>query len=319
MTTLISPALAERMDPAFKAWVEATHVELDANQLPTPEQMRAGFAQMCAAVNNPTDSSLKVIDFSITTRDGADIKARLYQHPNRKSAAPVCVFLHGGGWVVGDLDTHSGVASDLAMQSHCDIVAVDYRLSPEHQYPVAQNDTEDALLYLREHAEQLNLDADRMGIIGDSAGASLAAGVALKARTNQEINLKLQVLIYPTLTDNTDAASYEENKAVPGLGDAELAYYFKAYMGGETAPSPYAAPLTVNNVEGLPPTFISVAELDRLRDDGIAYAEKLQKADVQAEVEVVPGVGHAYLWLRRSSEVAASAFANINTFISETI
>ncbi len=312
---MIPEQLEARMDPVFVQWLKATHVELPEGFKPTLEQMRGAFAQMALSADNPIDPSISVSDHSVAGRDGNTIPVRRYAHERNNAPAPVCVFMHGGGWVLGNLDTHNGLCGDIALHSGMDVIAVDYRLSPEHIFPAALNDCVDVIQHLASNSQQLNIDSQQITILGDSAGANLAAASSLQLR-NSTVSIKAQVLVYPALAANMDAGSYTENKAVPGLTEEDLEFFFRAYNNGQDTPlDPLAAPLTVDDVSGLPDTFISACEFDPLRDDGVMFADKLKKAGVDVTLRIEKGVGHSYLWLRRTSPVAIEAFTQQMTFL----
>jgi len=315
---MIPEHLEARMDPVFVHWLRATHVELPEGFKPTLEQMRGAFAQMAASVDNPVDPSITISDLSINGRDGNTIPVRRYTHERNNAAAPVCVFIHGGGWVLGNLDTHNGLCGDIALQSGMDVIAIDYRLSPEHIFPAALNDCVDVVEHIAANSTALKIDSHNIAVLGDSAGANLAAASCLQLRQST-VQIKAQILVYPALAANMDASSYAENKEVPGLTEEDLEFFFRAYNNGQDTPiDPLCAPLTVDDVSGLPDTFISAAEFDPLRDDGVVYADKLKQAGVATTLRVEKGVGHSYLWLRNTSPVAIEAFAAQMAFLKAT-
>jgi acetyl esterase len=266
---MIPEHLEARMDPVFVQWLKATHVELPEGFKPTLEQMRGAFAQMAASVDNPIDPSIRVSDHSIDGRDGHTIPVRRYAHQRNNAPAPVCVFMHGGGWVLGNLDTHNGLCGDIALQSGLDVIAIDYRLSPENVFPAALHDCVDVVQYINANSSSLNIDSQNIAILGDSAGANLATATCLQLR-DSTVSVKAQLLVYPALAANMDADSYTENEAVPGLSAEDLEFFFRAYNNAQDTPlDPLCAPLMVEDVSGLPDTFISAAEFDPLRDDGV--------------------------------------------------
>jgi acetyl esterase len=312
---MIPEHLEARMDPVFVQWLKATHVELPEGFKPTLEQMRGAFAQMAASVDNPIDPSIRVSDHSIDGRDGHTIPVRRYAHQRNNTPAPVCVFMHGGGWVLGNLDTHNGLCGDIALQSGLDVIAIDYRLSPENVFPAALHDCVDVVQYINANSSSLNIDSQNIAILGDSAGANLATATCLQLR-DSTVSVKAQLLVYPALAANMDADSYTENEAVPGLSAEDLEFFFRAYNNAQDTPlDPLCAPLMVEDVSGLPDTFISAAEFDPLRDDGVLYADKLKQAGVDVTLRLEQGVGHSYLWLRKTSPVAIDAFAAQMAFL----
>ncbi len=313
-TPMIPDQLKKRMDPEFAAWLAATQVELPPDFQPTPEQMRDGFINQTRPYNGPIDPSLVVEDGLVLSSAGHNIPLRFYRHADAIGPQPTCVFIHGGGWVVGDLNTHQELCNDIAMQTNMTVVAVHYRLSPEHIYPAALDDCKTVLGYLHSQADALGVDKSKLNIIGDSAGGSLAAATSMALRRSP-IAIKSQALIYPALGADMSLPSYSENAHVPGLSEAEMVFFYTSYIGGEVAPDPLAAPLTVVDVSQLPPTFITVAEFDPLRDDGVKFAEKLQDANIPVTLRIEPGVGHAYMWVRRTSPVAGQALEALCRFL----
>lgn len=306
------------LDPAFIAWLEATHAPLPPGFQPKPEQLRAGFAAQMQPFNGPVDDSLLVENMCISGRDNLSIPLRIYRHRDANNPQPAGFFLHGGGWVVGNLDTHSGLCSDLAMKTGAAVIAIDYRLAPEHIFPAALNDCVDTVRHVHAHAAELGIDATRLAIIGDSAGASLAAGSCLLLR-DSDVSLCAQALVYPALASDMDRPSYKENADVPGLSEAEMRFFFISYVGSEILPDPLAAPLAVDDVSGVPDAYITVAQFDPLRDDGIDYASKLKAAGVAVTVRTEPGLGHAYLWVRRTSKTAGDALDSLCAFVREKL
>lgn len=315
---MIPERIAATIDPVFAQWLRDTHVELPDGFVPSTEQMRAAFAQMAAAVDSPIHTSINIVDQTVPGRTGHNIPVRVYRNEGADSAAPVCVFIHGGGWVLGNLDTHNSLCADIARQAKVTVVAVDYRLSPEHQFPAALHDCEDVVLHVVNNADELNIDQSRMAVLGDSAGANLATACCISL-LDRNVQFKTQVLVYPALGASMDAPSYTENADVPGLSVEDMAFYFRAYNGGDVPKGPLAAPLQLSDVGAQPNTFISVAEFDPLRDDGTQYASKLEKAGVNVTLRTENGLGHSYLWLRHSSVVAREAFAAQTAFLKDQL
>jgi acetyl esterase len=196
-----------------------------------------------------------------------------------------------------------------------DVIAIDYRLSPENVFPAALHDCVDVVQYINANSSSLNIDSQNIAILGDSAGANLATATCLQLR-DSTVSVKAQLLVYPALAANMDADSYTENEAVPGLSAEDLEFFFRAYNNAQDTPlDPLCAPLMVEDVSGLPDTFISAAEFDPLRDDGVLYADKLKQAGVDVTLRLEQGVGHSYLWLRKTSPVAIDAFAAQMAFL----
>ena len=160
---MIPDHIKDQLDPAFLAWLEATQIPLPPGFEPTLEQMRAGFIQQMEPYNGPTDPNLVTRDTVVVGRDGHSIPLRIYQHRAATEAAPACFFLHGGGWVLGNLETHRGLCSDIAIQTGTTVIAIDYRLSPEYEFPAALNDCIDAVEHVHQHSTEFAIDAKKTG------------------------------------------------------------------------------------------------------------------------------------------------------------
>jgi acetyl esterase len=224
----------------------------------------------------------------------------------------VLLYLHGGGKVVGGLDSHDDICAELAERAGLIVVAVDYRLAPEHRFPAAFDDCWAVLEALADG--RLGFDMDRIVVAGDSAGGNLAAGLALKARDLGRPRLDGQILIYPGLGGDMSRGSYVEQANAPGLSTDDLRYYKRIYVGPPDDPnhaSKFAFPLNETNYAGLPPAFLVAADWDPLRDDCADYAAKLTCAGVTAEVRHEPLLMHAFLRARHMSPAAAASFTAI--------
>ena len=219
------------------------------------------------------------------------VPCRLYD-PRNGHGAPVAVYLHGGGWVMGDLDTHDGICRRLADRSGCAVLSVAYRLAPEHPYPAAVEDVETAVAWLRKNATDHGVDASRLAVVGDSAGGHLAAVAARRARDAGE-PYACQVLIYPVLDPGMATESYRTCVDV-GLGAPEMRFFWDAFAPpGVDRNDPDLAPLNAS-LAGLPPTLLITAEHDPLRDEGEAYGAALAEAGVPVTVTRYQGVNHGF-------------------------
>jgi acetyl esterase len=209
------------------------------------------------------------------------IPLRSYRPRGSKDAAmlPVLVYFHGGGFVIGDLETHDTLCRELANLSGCAVIAVDYRLSPEHRFPAAVLDCLAATRWVRDHAAELKLDASRIAVGGDSAGGNLAAVVAIDARNQGDLALAFQLLIYPATDLNSNAPSHTENGQGYLLTRDTMDYFSGHYIPD---PSQYddwrCSPLRQPSLSNLPPALVLTAGFDPLRDEGAAYAERLSAA-----------------------------------------
>ena len=245
----------------------------------------------------PLHPDMRVEDHVIDGPAGP-IPIRVYW-PDTRSAGPhpVTMFFHGGGFAVGDLDTHDVTAREHAAGADTVVVSVDYRLAPENPYPAAVEDAWAATRWVAENAGRFGADASRLAVAGDSAGGNLAAVVAHLARDNGGPKLAFQLLWYPATMWDSSLPSYAENAEAPMLDQTALAAFTSWYAGHIDLEDPPAAlaPGRASDLSGLPPTYIAVAEHDPLRDDGVHYAERLKKAGVQVELHNAKTLIHGYL------------------------
>jgi acetyl esterase len=254
-------------------------------------------------------------DLTIAGPAGA-VPVRVYRPgtPRQSSAAkpPAALFFHGGGWVLGGLDSHDTLCCELATQAGVVLVAVDYRLAPEHPYPAGLEDCAAATRWVAAHATDLGADASRLAVVGDSAGASLAAAVAMIARDDDDVAVTLQVLAYPALDPAMDTPSYTVNADDPFLSRSEMESYWSHYLHG-CAPDGLAAPGLAPDLAGLPPAYVLVAGRDVLRDEGVAYAERLAACGVAVQLRRFDSMVHGFLLCTAWLDAAREGVAEIAT------
>jgi acetyl esterase len=209
----------------------------------------------------------------------------------------VIVYFHGGGWVIGELDTVDNPLRRIANRTGAVVVSVDYRLAPEHVYPAAFDDSYAATAWVAEHAAELGGDPERVAVSGDSAGGNLAAAVAIAARDRQGPRLAAQLLIYPVTDFDFTTESYEQNGEGYLLTKGSMQWFWAHYLGAQDlGKDPYACPARADDLAGLPPAFVATAEFDPLRDEGEAYAAKLRIAGVDVTAKRYDGMLHGFAW-----------------------
>ncbi|HTC35762.1 MAG TPA: alpha/beta hydrolase [Bryobacteraceae bacterium] len=290
---------SERLHPEVRALLEM----MDAQGAPALESQdplvarkdRVEGMKMLGGEPRPLG---RVEDFSIPGPDG-DVPVRLYAMEHG-GVRPALIYFHGGGWVFGNLDTHDSVCRDLAAESGAVVISVDYRLSPEVKFPAAVNDSYAATLWIAANAERLGIDARRISVGGDSAGGNLATVIAMRCRDAGGPALARQLLIYPaTDLSSFDTASYRELAEGYFLTRAAMQWFTGHYLAsGDQSRLPEASPLHAPNLSGLPPAFVITAEFDPLRDEGEAYAARLQQAGVPVTVKRYPGMVHGFVSMR---------------------
>ena len=282
-------------DPGIRAFLEEGERLYPADAVNfSMEQQRAFYDSYCAHFRKGRPFGVAAQDFAV-----GDVPCRRYVPRNAKGAN--LLYLHGGGFVVGGLESHDDICAELAAGAEVMVVAVQYRLAPEHPFPAAFDDCWVVL-------QEMSKDSHPVVVAGDSAGGNLAAALCLKARDEGGPAIKGQVLIYPGLGGDMSKGSYVSQADAPGLTTKDVIYYHDTYQGGD---SPYAAPLRAANHGALPPAFLVASGLDPLHDDCFDYAAKLKAAGVAAEVRDEPLLVHAFLRARNMSEPAAKSFAAI--------
>lgn len=239
------------------------------------------------------------------------IPARLYRpRPEAEGPLPALVFFHGGGWVLGGLESHDGLCRRLAASSGCAVVAVDYRLAPEHRFPAAFEDALAATRAVAAGAAAIGVDPERLGVGGDSAGGNLAAGVCLALREAAGPRLRFQMLLYPLLDFAMETGS-QRQFAEGHFLTAALQRWFRDHYLGEAGPVGdwRASPLRASSLAGLPPAFVLTASHDPLRDEGEAYGARLAAEGGIATLWRVPGQIHGFLPLDRAIRAAPGVVA----------
>lgn len=265
----------------------------------------------------PADPALSVphVEDLRAAGPNGDIPLRLYR-PEIPGVLPCVIYFHGGGWVLGNLDTHDAICHALARSCSAAVVAVDYRLAPEHRFPAAVDDSYAATTWITSHAARLGLDPGRLAVAGDSAGGNLAAVVSLLARDRSGPSLALQVLIYPITDCDLARPSYIRNARDYMLTRDLMAWFWKHYAPSDTeARRPEASPLRAGSLADLPPALVLTAEFDPLLDEGRAYAERLREAGVPVTYREYAGMIHGFFRMTGQLDRARDALDQVSDAI----
>ncbi|MFP3602238.1 alpha/beta hydrolase [Paraburkholderia sp. SIMBA_053] len=266
----------------------------------TAQAARASYEKSAPILEIASAPMFAVEDLRVPTRDGATIRARLYQavEPSWAEPAPALIYYHGGGFTVGSVDTHDALCRMFARDGKCTVLSVDYRLAPEHKFPTAVNDAFDALVWLHAHAAEFGIDAGRLAVGGDSAGGTLATVCAVLAR-DAGIALSLQLLIYPGTTGYQETDSHSRLADGFLLSGETIQWFFDQYVREASDRDDWRfAPLDgtrgAPEFGGLAPAWIATAEYDPLSDEGDAYAKKLRDHGNEVTLRRYPGMIHEF-------------------------
>ena len=306
---MLSPKLAPEMRAILEAMAEAGAPPLET--LPVEEAREAAYGTVQLAGEPEPVASVE--DRRIPVRSG-EIDVRIYT-PEGDGPFPGVVYLHGGGWVVCDLETHDNVCRAISRRAGAVVVAVHYRRSPEHKFPVPLEDSEDAARWTAANAASLGIDPARIAIVGDSAGGNMATVIAARAREDgsAELQLALQVLVYPvTNLSSTDTPSQEEFAEDHFLTAASMDWFLNHYLAEpEDASHPHASPALLEDLRGLPPALVITAECDPLRDEGEAYANRMREAGVPVTQTRYDGMVHPFINMLGATQGAQKAVDEI--------
>jgi acetyl esterase len=304
--------LSEKLDPAVRQLLAA----IEAQGNPPFETLPVAEARRLAAESlKPVEGTLEPLrsieDTSIPGREG-EIPIRIYT-PDALSPCPAMVYFHGGGWVVCDLNTHDVACSAIARRAGAVVVSVDYRLAPEHKFPAAVVDCYAATVWVASNAPRLGIDPKRISVGGDSAGGNLATVMCLKSRDENGPAIAFQALVYPvTNLSSFDTASYREFADGYQLTKTEMEWFRDCYLGQkEDAQNPHASPLLARDLRGLPHALIITAECDPLRDEGEAYAKRLEQAGVPMTCTRYAGMIHPFFSLSGAIPQALDAIQQV--------
>lgn len=298
------------LDPQAKALLDQMAADPDAPRLIDlpPEGGREMYRAMATMLDLQGVAIGKVEDRAIPGPAG-DLPVRIYTPVAAGGTCPALVYFHGGGWVIGDLDTHDALCRTLANEAGCKVIAVDYRLAPEHPFPAAFDDAYAAVKWVEANSSEIGIDPNRIAVAGDSAGGNLAAAVCLKAKADKGLEIAFQLLIYPVTDVPGGTQSYKDFAEGYFLEAEGMGWFWNHYVlsGGGDPADPLAAPLRAPSLAGLPPAYVVTAGFDVLRDEGKAYAEALKKAGVEVEYVNYEGMIHGFFNLQGVLDVSRAA------------
>ena len=294
------------LDPQAQKILDATAaLNLPPTEQMTPAEARDSMRARTAALG-PVEDVARIEDHRVPVV-GGEVIVRCYT-PGGAGPFPAYVYFHGGGWVIGDIETHDGICRSLANASGSVVASVDYRLAPEHKYPVAAEDAFAATRWVVREAGRLGIDGQRLAVGGDSAGGNLAAAVSLMSRDRGGPPIALQVLVYPVTQYGFDTRSYREYADGYLLTRASMQWFWNHYLSRpEDGAQPYASPLAAATLTGLPPALVITAEYDPLCDEGEAFGAKLREAGVPVTITRYPGMIHGFLRMINMVDKARAA------------
>ncbi len=276
----------------------------------TPVQGREMYRAMAQVLEPPAIAIGKIENLAMPGPAG-EIKLRVYTPvASGATALPGLVYFHGGGWVIGDLDTHDALCRTLANETGARVVAVDYRLAPEHKFPAAADDGFAAVKWVETNAATLGIDPNRIAVAGDSAGGNLAAVVCLMAKQKGGPRIVHQLLIYPVTQWKADTGSMNSFAEGYFLEKKTMHWFFDQYAPGADPNDWRVSPLAAADVSGLPRAYIVTAGFDPLKDEGKAYADKLNRAGVAAVYVDYPGMVHGFFNMQGVLPTSREAIAD---------
>ncbi|MFT3665593.1 alpha/beta hydrolase [Piscinibacter sp.] len=298
-THLLTPRMAGLLERIQRAKRPPFHAM-------TPQAARAAYEAAAEVLDLPRAPLASIRDFELPAFDGTPLPARRYRAD--AAARGTLLYLHGGGFTIGGLGTHDSLCRQLARHSGAEVLALDYRLAPEHRFPTAVDDSWAALRWLADHGAAQGFDVRRLAVGGDSAGGTLAAVAALWAREHG-IALRAQVLITPGTTAHADTASHRLFANGFLLDASTVEWFFEQYIERSQRGDWRFAPLNADELDGVAPAVVLLAECDPLVDEGLAYADRLRAAGVEVTLELVRGMTHDFIKMGRVLDEARHAQA----------
>ncbi|WP_309111352.1 alpha/beta hydrolase [Saccharothrix sp.] len=281
----------------------------------TVEQARAADLAAVRAGAGAGEPVRHVVDRHVPG-PGGDLPVRVYRPTDDTGPLPTLVYLFGGGWALGSVETSDGICRSLANAVPCQVITVGYRLAPEHRFPAAVHDSYAAVAWLAEHADEFGLDPGRLAVAGDSAGGNLAAAVTLLARERGGPSLAAQVLVYPNTDYRADTQSLRDSDDPALFNRHSVAWYWSHYLADPAdGLDPLASPLRADDLSGLPPALVVTAEHDPLRDEGEEYARRLASSGVDVVSTRYPGMAHGFFAMTDVLDAARRAHAEVAAYL----
>ena len=286
---------------------------------PTPLERRARYWAVCGLGKTPLPSSVTVNDVTLELDVGSVPVRLFYGHDGANESVPTIIYFHGGGWVVGDTDTHMPTCARLAHEANALVVSVDYPLAPEANWRTVIDACFQATVAIA--ADRTEHDAATpIALAGDSAGAHLATVTAIRARDQGTFHVALQALFYPCIEPSYTTSSYDEFAAGPGLTRADMQWYWRHFAGDDSAMSDYRiAPSRAPSHAGLPPAYLVTAGRDPLRDEGRAYVRTLRDAKVEVAHDEFESLPHGFLRMAKYSAATDAAIAHANKRVGQLL
>ena len=286
---------------------------------PTPLERRARYWALCGLGKSPLPSNVTINDVTLDL-DAGKVPVRLfYGHDGADEPMPTIIYFHGGGWVVGDNDTHMPTCARLAHEANALVVSIDYPLAPETHWTKLTDACFQAASAIA--ADRVATDAATpIALAGDSAGAHLATVTAIRARDEGSFHVALQALIYPCIEPTYTTGSYESFAAGPGLTRTDMQWYWQQFVGDDHATNDYrVAPSRATSHAGLPPAYVITAGRDPLRDDGVNYVNTLRGAGIDAQHDNFDSLPHGFLRMAKYSAAADAAILRVNRRIGQLL
>jgi len=298
------------LDPSLKAFLDkAAGMARPKAWEVSATATRQSFAELMQ-LTGPKDVAVGRIENFIIPSPGGELRARAYEPIAAPGPLPTLIYLHGGGFVAGSLDSHDGLCRLFTAEGGFKVIAIDYRLAPEHPYPAAVDDAWCATQWIEANGAQMGVDAGRIAVGGDSAGGLLAAVVTQLAREKTKLKIAYQLLMFPNTQFGGDTSSLNEFAVGYFLERRALEYFSSLYLPVQAdRNSPHVSPLRAKDFAGLPPAYVMLSGFDPLHDEGLAYAEKLRAAGVKVTIADYADMVHCFIYLQTVLPQAHDAVA----------